>query len=186
MGAERLGAGAAGAAAAVRGGPGAVSRGVAVDRAAGEPGAPRGPVGRLERAQRRAWDAERRSLRPGRPGDPGAAAHPGARLPRLADVPPDALPWACAALGLGPLVWRPQADHPAVGGRAHPGPRAAHRPVDGRARPSAAIGPVAGLDGSCRCAKKCPQGSAPMGDRPLPPWCRERRPSGVGFITSRG
>jgi hypothetical protein len=107
VGADRRRARPEDAAAAVSGEPGAVSRGGAVDRAAREPGQPRGPVCRLEHAQRRAGDAARRSHRPGRTGDPGAAAHAGARLAVLADLPQDGVLLAWAALGRGPLVWRP-------------------------------------------------------------------------------
>src|SRR5215831_18146845 len=107
VGADLLRAGIAGAAAAVRDGPGALSRGGAVDRDAGEPGAASAPAGRLERAQCRSWDAARRSHRLGRAGDPGCPARAAPWLTLWADLPHDPVLLECAALGLGPLVWRP-------------------------------------------------------------------------------
>src|SRR5207245_528000 len=132
---------AAGAEAAVRDRPRAVSRGVAVDRVAGEPGQARHAAGRLERAPCRSRDAARRSHRPGGAGAPGAAAGAGARLPLLADLPDDALLLECAALSLGPLVWRPQDDDLTLGLGAGAGLVAAHLPM--------AWGASQGVDGLC-------------------------------------
>ena len=54
---------------------------------------------------------------PGRVGAPGCAARAGAQRPRLAERPHDAVRWAGAARGVGPLGWRPEDDHRPLGGR---------------------------------------------------------------------
>src|SRR4029453_6741033 len=57
-------------------------------------------------AQPRSGDAGRRSHRARGAGDPRAAARAGAWLSVLADVPYDPVLLECAAVGIGPLVWR--------------------------------------------------------------------------------
>src|SRR5207245_324523 len=106
------------AAAAARDGPSALSRGVAAYRVAREPVPASTPAGGLERAQHRSGDAGHRSHRTRYAGDPGSAARAGARLPVLADVPHDPVLLECAAVGVGPLVWRPEDQHLSLGAGA--------------------------------------------------------------------
>src|SRR5262245_34707603 len=141
IGADLLCTGATGTAAAVGDRPCAVSRGVAVDRVAGESPQGRHPACRLEHALGRPRDAACRSYRPGGTGDPEAAAGAGARLSLRADLSDDALLLACAALRLGPLVWRPQDDDLTLGLRAGTSLVAPDPPMDWRASQ--------GVDGLC-------------------------------------